>query len=231
MIIALSTSVPKYEILYSHAKELAAYLKKNLELDLLAKYYSDAMQAEAFVDSEGIANLRKVEFHSVKGRSDLVLLSGDSSPISQNFKFSEAILKFAADLGVNQIYSIGTRWIEPPENTINSNVLGFATDRVGVKLLREADVTVTSGEYSPYFSSTVVGVAKLQGMRGYRLSVNHGEPRPHPRSIAALVRILSRLLKLKIDTSDLDEYASRIEQNHGPIKADHLKKDGSEIYR
>ncbi len=233
MVVALSTSTPRYVYLYSHAKELADYLKKHMELDVVARYYSDAMPPEVFVDGDGTAGLKKVEFYSFKNRDDLILLAGDCSPSSQNFEFSEAVLRYAQELGVKEVYSIGTRWAEPPAPTVNPQVQGYATDAVGVERLSQAGVTIIRDEYSPYFSGVVVGVAKLLGLRGYRLSVNHGEPKPHPRSAASLLRALSKMLELNIDPTDLDEYASRLEEQQiPPTDAEYLpRREDSGIYR
>ena len=95
MIIALSTGNPRYSLLYSHAKELADYMRKHVEFELLSTYYSEALNPEAFTNNKGVVNLQKVEFYSIKNNDDVIILTGDSSPNLQNFEFSEEIIDYS----------------------------------------------------------------------------------------------------------------------------------------
>jgi predicted ATP-grasp superfamily ATP-dependent carboligase len=49
-------------------------------------------------------------------------------------------------------------------------------------------------------------------MRGYKVSVNHGEPRPHPKSLMAILKVLERKLGLEVELSELVEEAKRLEE-------------------
>ncbi|MDG7028484.1 MAG: hypothetical protein JRN16_08760, partial [Nitrososphaerota archaeon] len=81
--------------------------------------------------------------------------------------------------------------------------LGFATDAVGVAKLRKNAVKILAEEPAPFFASMVVAMAKDYGMRGYKLSVDHGEPSPHVRSVAKLLEVLSKMAGFQVDLDEL----------------------------
>jgi len=59
-------------------------------------------------------------------------------------------------------------------------------------------------------------------MRGYKVSVNHGEPLPHPRSVARMLEVLSKMVGFEID---LDE----LQAPKGPLAA--KQPDEGSIYQ
>ena len=213
MIITLTTSMPQYLMLYSQGRELAEYLKNHLHVKHFATYYSDSMPPDCLIRSDGTAGLYSCEFHYFEGRTGkrIILLSGESSPQTEMYWFADRVLSFARDLGVKEMFSIGTRWTESPTIEMKPQVLGFGSDADAVDRLRRNGVRILSDEQAPYFGSLVVGMSKLYGITGYKLSVNHGEPRPHPRSVKALLQVLFSLLDFMIDTTELDQKARQMD--------------------
>ena len=235
LIIGVSTSNPNYALLYSHASELAKFMIDKMSFKLFARVYSDAFPPEVKIDADGVSAVPTGDFYYLKGRHDLLVFTSTSSPSTQNYELAEEILNFAKSMGTNEVYSIGARFLETPSPKDVPEVLGFATHQEGVSRLREKDVKIMKDEPSLYFSSLVVGMAKLQAMQGYRLAVNHGEPRPHPKAVKAILEVLSTMLNFEIDVSSLDKKAEEMkeimndvmkteEQNATPV-------DDKEIYR
>ena len=64
-------------------------------------------------------------------------------------------------------------------------------------------VKILGDEPAPFFASMVVAMAKDYGIRGYKLSVDHGEPSPHVKSVVKLLEILSSLAGFELDMADL----------------------------
>ena len=62
-------------------------------------------------------------------------------------------------------------------------------------------------EPAPFFASMVVGLAKEYGMRGYKLSVDHGEPSPHVKSVAKMLGILSTVIGFEVSLEELRSQA------------------------
>jgi proteasome assembly chaperone (PAC2) family protein len=194
MVVAVSTSVPQYRALYSQARELGEYLLKTLQFERIATVRSSAFPPEVLVNDDGISALPACYLYLRRGKKDLVLFAGDASPMEDQYEFAHFLLKRAADLGVRELYSVGARWAEnplPPEAEPVPN--GFATDAVGVAKLKKAGVVIIKEEPAPFFASMVVALSKEYGIRGYKLSVDHGEPIPHARSVAKLLGALSSM--------------------------------------
>jgi proteasome assembly chaperone (PAC2) family protein len=204
IVVAVSTSMPQYKALYSQAKELAQYLLRTLQFQRIATVRSSAFSPEVLVGDDGISALPACHFYLRKGKKDLILFAGDTSPVEDQYEFSHFMLKHAADLGVRELYSVGARWAEnplPPEADPVPN--GFATDAVGVAKLKKAGVSIIKEEPAPFFASMVVALSKEYGIRGYKLSVDHGEPVPHARSVAKLLSALSSMTGFEVPLEGL----------------------------
>ncbi len=203
-VVAVSTSIPQYRQLYSQARELAEYMLKKLDFEKVATVRSSAFPPEVLVREEGISTLPECCFFVSRGKRDILLFSGDTSPMDDQYEFAQFLLKKAKGLGVEELFSIGARWAEnpmPPEAEPQAS--GFATDATGVTKLKKYGVKILGEEPAPFFASMVVAMAKDHGIRGYKLSVDHGEPSPHVKSVTRLLEILSGLAGFEVDLGDL----------------------------
>ncbi|HMD79219.1 MAG TPA: PAC2 family protein [Nitrososphaerales archaeon] len=204
MVVAVSTSMPQYRALYSQARELGEYLLKTLQFEKIATVRSSAFPPEVLVGEDGISALPECHFYLKKGKKDLILFAGDASPMEDQYGFAHFLLEYAEELGVGELYSVGTRWAEnpvPPEADPVPN--GFATDAIGVAKLKKAGVSIIKEEPAPFFASMVVALSKDYGIRGYKLSVDHGEPIPHARSVAKLLGAFSSLSGIEVPLEGL----------------------------
>jgi proteasome assembly chaperone (PAC2) family protein len=204
LVVAVSTSMPQYRALYSQAREMADYMLRNMSFERIATLRSSAFPPEVLVREDGVSSLPSCSFYLARGKGDLLLFAGDTSPMDDQYEFGHALLGFSKDLGVGEVYSVGARWAEnpiPPES--DPVTTGFATDRLGVTRLKKHGVKILSEEPAPFFSSMVVGMAAQYGMRGYKISVDHGEPSPHVRSVAKLLGVLSTMLEFEVSLDEL----------------------------
>ncbi|MGD1055280.1 MAG: PAC2 family protein [Nitrososphaerales archaeon] len=194
MVVAVSTSLQQYQAMYSQARELGEYMLRKMKFERIATIRASAFPPEVIVKDGGISTLPECHFYLNREKRDLVLFAGDTSPMDGQYEFATIILDYAVELGVKELYSVGARWAEnplPPDAEPEPN--GFSTDRAGVEKLKKNGVKIVSEEPAPFFASMVVGMAKERGIRGYKLSVDHGEPSPHPRSVARLLGVLSAM--------------------------------------
>jgi hypothetical protein len=212
LLVTLSTMVPQYRDLYSHGRELAKFLLKELEFTKFASLYSSSLPPEVGIEDDGIASLRSNQFYSYKGKKRIIMLAGDGSPFDDQPQYAHTVLTFARKLGAKEVISIGARWSEspvPPGALLKP--VGFATDVAGVKELEALGVTITKSEPGPFFPNLVVGMAEVYGMKGYKLGVDHGEPTPHPKSLIQIIGVLSKMLGLDIDLKELVARAKAME--------------------
>jgi proteasome assembly chaperone (PAC2) family protein len=214
MVICLSTSAPQYRELYSQARELASYLLSKMKFSTHTILFSSALGPEVIVE-EGVARLPQCIFHAHKN-PDFLLLTGDSSPTDEQFEFTDLVLSFASKLGVKEVYSVGARWTEPPvPPEAEPEVKGFSTDAEGIEKLKKHGVKIISNEPAPFFASMVVGLAKDYGMRGYKISVDHGEPRPHTRSVLKMLNLLSAMIGFEVDATELKDRIREMQERQG----------------
>jgi len=204
------------------------------------------MSPEIRISRAGISSMLSNNFYVHSGKTrDYVLFAGHSSPIESEYEYGETILEFAEKLGIKELISIGARWTQPVLSPVEApKVLGFASDDVGVKRLNEIGVAILKSESAFYFANVIVPLAKLHGIRGYKLSVDHGEPIPHPKSLIAILDVLSRMIQLEVDSSDLlaqsKELAEAIQKaeieglevdEDGEISGTRRPPQGDDIYR
>ncbi len=204
MLVALSTSMPQYRALYSQARELADYMLKKLQTVKVGTVRSSAFPPEVLVREGGVSSLPESGVYLVRGRRDILLVAGDTSPMDEQYEFAQFILGKGKEAGVKELFSIGARWAEnpvPPEAEPQAS--GFSTDSAGVAMLEKHGVKIIGEEPAPFFASIVVAMAKDYGIRGYKLSVDHGEPSPHTRSVIKLLEVLGELAGFDIDLTEL----------------------------
>jgi proteasome assembly chaperone (PAC2) family protein len=217
MVVAVSTSLQQYRAMYSQARELGDYLLRRMKFERIATIRASAFPPEVIVRDGGISSLPECHFHLNREKRDLVLFTGDTSPVDGQYEFAMTFLDYAEELGVKELYSVGTRWTEnplPPGTEPEPN--GFSTDRVGVVKLKKNGVKIITEEPAPFFASMVVGMAKERGIRGYKLSVDHGEPSPHSRSVARLLGVLSTMAGFQVQ---LEEQKASSEPSSPPKQA------------
>jgi proteasome assembly chaperone (PAC2) family protein len=240
LLVALSTSNPQYQLLYSQARELGKFLLSKVDFRLIASLYSSALSPEVKISSDGIADLVSNDFYVFAGeKRDYILLTGHASPIEDEYEYADVILPFAKRLGVKELVSFGARWTEevlPPLET--PKVLGFANDKEGTDRLEEIGVELLREENAFFFANTIVAMSRFYDIRGYKLSVDHGEPAPHPKSLIAFLGVLPKLIGLSIETSELERKSSelaealrRAESQPGYGEGEGRERDSRDLYR
>jgi proteasome assembly chaperone (PAC2) family protein len=208
MVVAVSTSLPQYKALYSQAREMAEYMLRKMEFEKLGTVRTSAFPPEVLIREDGVGTLPECSFYLARGKQDVILFAGDTSPMDEQYEFSRFLLDRSRDFGVKDVYSVGARWAEnPAAPEAEPQATGFSTDSTGVSRLRKSGVRVLGEEPAPFFSSLVVALAKDYDMRGYRVSVDHGEPSPHTRSVIRLLEILGEMIGFEVDLAELKSKA------------------------
>jgi proteasome assembly chaperone (PAC2) family protein len=231
LLVALSTMVPQYEPLYSHARELSRFLLRKMEFKRFATLYSSSLPADVAIGDDGLARLRSNNFYSCAGKRRMIMLAGDGSPFDDQQEYAHSVLSYASQLGAKEVVSIGARWSESPVPPgLPLRPVGFATDAAGVKELEGLGVTITRSEPGPFFPNLVVGMADEYGMRGYKLGVDHGEPLPHPRSLIQIIGVLSKMLGFDIDVRELVARAKELETAGAEEALPDVRRERGGIY-
>jgi proteasome assembly chaperone (PAC2) family protein len=212
LFVSVSTSNPQFRLLYSQARELGKFLIRKLDFKMIASLYSSAMSPEIRIAKTGVAALTSNNFYLHSGKErDFLLFAGHSSPVSDEYEYGELVLSYAKKLGVKELVSLGARWTEPALSPLEPpKVLGFASDEEGVKRLKDIGITVLKSESAFYFANLIVPLSKFHDMRAYKLSVDHGEPSPHPKTQISFLSAISKLSGLEVDVSDLESQSKEL---------------------
>ncbi|MDG7008708.1 MAG: PAC2 family protein [Nitrososphaerota archaeon] len=208
LIVAVSTSMPQYRALYSQAREMGEYMLRKMKFEKLGTVRASAFPPEVLIRGEGVSTLPECSLYRLRGKHDVMLFAGDTSPMDEQHEFAQFLLEKAKRMGVKDLYSVGVRWAEnplPPE--AEPQATGFSTDSVGVARLKKHGVKVLGEEPAPFFASMIVAMAKTYGIRGFKLAVDHGEPSPHTRSVIKLLDILGAMAGFEVDLSELKSKA------------------------
>jgi len=139
------------------------------------------------------------------GDDDFILLTKPqgNAPCMFMRDYSDLYLKIAKDLGISEVYTVGTRLAEISPR---GRATGYATKKEAVDLLVKNDVTLMKNEVAPYFTNVILGVAaEYFDMTGYRINSNHGEDPPYEDSVRQILEILEKVSGIGYDIEVFDE--------------------------
>jgi len=117
--------------------------------------------------------------------------------------FSELYLKIAKEIGVSEVYAIGTRL---SEISPRGKIMGYATSEEAIQVLEDSAVSIMKNEIAPYFTNVILGVAsEYFEMTGVRINSNHGEKLPYENSIREMLEILYKITDIGYDEQVFDQ--------------------------
>lgn len=149
------------------------------------------------------------------GQQDLVILIGDYQGLTADGQYVlvEAILDLLEQLGVKTIYTLGGygtgKMLEKPR------VLGAATDRETVKELKKRGVVFRKNEPGGGIvgaSGLFLGLGMRRGMTGVCLMGETSGYLVDPKSAQSVLEILSDILSVKVDFTDLESRAEQMDK-------------------
>lgn len=201
-----------------HVGRIAA---KHLSIELKAKkfatLYSDTFPPQVLIKKSGMIQEMKNEFYYWKanaGRRDIIFVIGNtqsSTPEGQHL-LSSKILDIAMEYGVDMIYTLGGlgigRLVE------KSRVYGAVTHKRFIPELEKLKVIVKREGMGQIIgvSGLLLGLAKVRGLKGICLMGETSGYYLDPNSAKAVLKVLSKLLKVDVDMSELTERAKDTER-------------------
>jgi len=192
----------------------AGYLIEELKAKKFAELISSHFMPIVLIPQGSQVEMIKAEFFYWKAKeenqSDLIIMIGDSQSTNPegHYEIVEEILKFLKKLNVREIFALGGLNIGVP--TEKPKVVGAVNDPSLEKKYRKYNIVFESSQRV----GSIVGAAGLfVGLAKYYdipatclLGETSGMPfLPDPKSAEAVIKVLSEILNLKIDTSRLQE--------------------------
>lgn len=199
----------------------AGYLVEELKAEKFAELLSSHFMPFVLLHQSSAVHVLKNEFFYYKarrkGERDLIILLGDSQSIDPigHYEIVEEILKFIKKMGVKEMFTLAG--LSVGELPIKPRVVGAVNHPDLIKKYKRYNIDFESGSKL----GTIVGASGLLlGLGGYYgikgvclLGETVGVPiLPDPKSAKEVLKVLSKILKIKIDVSRLDKRVKEMQE-------------------
>ena len=194
-------------------KLAADHLIDETGAEKIAEIYSKHFPPQVLVEDTGVIRQVNNELYYLKN-PDILILAGDYQGLTSEgqYELADVVLNMAEKFGVKKIFTLGGyglgRMIK------RHRVLGAATSRHLVKEMKKYDVVFPKGEPGSGIigaAGLLLGIGMLRGMDGVCLMGETSGYFVDPKAARAVLEVLTKVLRIKIDFSKLDEKAAAIE--------------------
>jgi proteasome assembly chaperone (PAC2) family protein len=182
-------------------------------------------------------------------KNDLIIFISESQPLfEKSYDYAKQIVSFVKELGVKMMFTFAAL-PSPVEHDKNPGVWAVATHKELLEQLRKLHIQIMPTGNISGLNGLILGVAKEFGIEGlcllgeipfYTIQIEN------PLASCVVLETLSKIINIKIDFSELKEYANLInheiekfmdflkdpESHHKPIGLDEIEKikEGLESY-
>ncbi|MGQ0536590.1 MAG: proteasome assembly chaperone family protein [Methanobacteriota archaeon] len=200
-------------------KLAADHLIECLKAKRFAQIHSKYFPPQVLVQPDGTIRLVSNDLYYWKkkaaGQRDLVVLIGDYQGLTADgqYMLAAAVIEVAKELGVTEMFTLGGYGTgKMPEKP---RVLGAATNRDLVKQMKKHGVVFRKGEPGGGIvgaSGLLLGLGTLHGIEGTCLMGETSGYLVDPKSAQSVLEILSKVLGVEIDFSDLQSRAEQMDK-------------------
>jgi len=201
-------------------KLAADHLIDETGAEKIAEIYSKHFPPQVLVEDTGVIRQVNNELYYLKN-PDILILAGDYQGLTSEgqYELADVVLNMAEKFGVKKIFTLGGyglgRMIK------RHRVLGAATSGHLVKEMKKYDVVFPKGEPGSGIigaAGLLLGIGMLRGMDGVCLMGETSGYFVDPKAARAVLEVLTKVLRIKIDFSKLDEKAAAIERLASKMK-------------
>ncbi len=215
------------------ASIVAGYLRKKLEFKELGE-----VEASRFFDPIGVVVKDNVveapqfpqsKFYyrkSPNGGSSIILFIGEDQPATKAYELANCVLDVAVAFKVRKIFTCAAA-ITRIHHSEQPKVWGVVTNQDMVEELKQYDLKQRGNMQIAGLNGIFLGVAKERGVDGICLlgEVPSYATRMHnPIAALAILRVLSRVLNITIDTRELAQLAFETQQKMKQLAAEAMEE-------
>ena len=200
---------------------VAEHLVKELKGKKFAELYSPHFPPQVMINPGGTVDMITNNFFAItgKGKRDIIIVVGEAqaATITGQYEICTKILDVGQEFKVSDVITIGGyatgKLLKEPK------VYGAGTSPALIKEFENYNVSFKSGEGEfrggiVGASGLLVGLSQLRGMNAVCLM---GETPGHPllidaKAAEAVIRVLSKHLKIEIQLGELDKRAKELEK-------------------
>ena len=196
-------------------KLAAEHLVAEFHAEKFAEMYSPHFPHHVYIEKGGITRPVRNEFYRASSDGkDMIILVGDVQAISPEGHYGVAgkILDVAEQFRVEQLFTLGG-YATGRHHRAKPRVMGVVSHPELVDVYSKYGVVIEEGG-GPIIGAAglLLGLGKLQGMRGIcLLGETHGMVVDH-RSAQAVLEVLTHILGIKVDMSALELRAKETER-------------------
>ncbi|MGA2934233.1 MAG: proteasome assembly chaperone family protein [Methanomicrobiales archaeon] len=196
-------------------KLVAEHMIQEFHASKVAELYSTHFPPQVIIEPDGVARLVRNEVYVSEGEKRIAFLVGDyqSASAEGHYLLSEAYLDIAERLGVRRIYTLGGYGVghlvsEPRVlSAVNRAELRPDVEAAGAEFNRDEPPGGIIGA-----SGLLLGLSFRRGMDAVCLMGETSGYLVDPRAASSLLAVLSALIGVEVDKSQLETRAAEMEQ-------------------
>ncbi|TAL48477.1 proteasome assembly chaperone family protein [archaeon] len=198
----------------------AGYLVEQLKAKKFAELLSSHFMPFVLLHPSSSVHVLKNEFFYYKGKGkerDMIILIGDSQSIDPegHYEIVEEVLKLIKGYGVKEMFTLAGFGIG--EEVKKPKVIGAVNDSALVKKYGKSGIDFEAGNRIGTIvgaSGLLLGLGRYYGLDGVcLLGETVGFPIiPDPKSAEEVLKVLSKILGLKIDVSELEKKVKEMQE-------------------
>ncbi len=186
------------------SKVVVDFLIEKLNAQKVMDIYSDVFPNAVIIEDDFTVDLPKIEVFKYK---DILFFSGDVQPSKEidSHEMAEELVKIAKGFGVKEIITLGGIGLE--EEPLKPKVYAAMNDekyrkkleRYGINFKRKGAAIIIG------LSGLILFYAKTKKIKGFSLLAEASTNGIGLRASRSIIDILTKYLKIKVSTKDLDE--------------------------
>ncbi len=190
------------------------FLIEHYEAIEIARIYSSFFPPVVQIDNEqGVGKLARMEIYAItQTNPNLLILTGDAQPVSAQAEYalSDEILNICKKLKIDEIYTLAAYITGKFSKT--PKVFGTSTSLEVVKEFSNYDVIKMNRGSITGMNGVIIGTAKKSSIRATCLLGETSGYVIDAKASKAVLEVLSKMLKIEIDMSELNKKAADTEQ-------------------
>lgn len=196
------------------------YLIEKTSAKKFADVFSSSFPPQLSIQSDGTVDLVKNSLYYCKRPSfDLIILTGDAQPVSAQgeYMLAEQIITLCKKFQVKEIFTLAAYITGKFSKT--PKVFGTATSKNSVDTFSEFGIsTLTKGNITG-MNGVLIGIAKRESVNGICLLGETSGYVIDAKASIAVLEVLSKMLSISINMSELEQRAKDTEELIKTIQA------------
>ncbi len=195
---------------------VATYLERKLPFkklgEIKASYFFDPIGVvvkDNVVEAPQFPQNRFYYWKNKGGGSDVILFIAEAQPAAKGYELANCVLEVGLSFGVKRVYTCAAA-LSRIHHTEQPGVWGVATTQQVAKDLKGYDLVKRGNLQIAGLNGLLLGVAKEKDIEGVCLLGEvpvYATKIQNPMAALAVVKVLTKMLGIEIDTTDLAEFA------------------------